>query len=643
MIDPSKIVSLRVHPGLGIARVGNAPSDDEYVLAPEVPGAPPQSRDGAFRDSTGRIRRQVVRFRIYAEFADGQTSELTADDGVTISWTVEIANLKAGWYMFENAMDLPAPFAKHCTRRNAQVIGAARAQLDILPGSRSISGRSEYGAAYKFDTGKFYDKTVYLGELRTDPLGRLLFHGGHGASAPRVEGTAPDTFANNIDWHDDVCDGPVYAQVTFQNGQTREAEPGFIAVTPPNYAPGLFGTVTLEDAVRQMFIDHGELATPARPSFTRDVWPIFDRMSQLQWTNHGLYMLSGHGSPLDAGDPATVKRLASKDPGDSAFRSSVFSLFRAPHSTTLDAAAFLGHYGDYFSEYIEEPGSFLAVTPSMYETLRQWSRGNFDADWSGSPNPPHFDSLSPADQADSLDRAGLTECLGGPFHPGIELTWFMRVRSVWLRPYRLAVMPRGTHVRQDYGDTLTPAECLAVGGPLDGVGPGSLTRSLGVPWQTDEASCQSDFEYSPSTYLSFPSFWGARVPNRVLSTEAWNRANASQSRATQQIKHFTWREDWLRDLKASYKERIKMMVDKWWELGILVPSETSAAGLGAGLPARAWVETGRPGSVTGSNPKIDLIAEIEALDFVTGAGGVAPAHAPAPYVPPRRRLKRDEI
>jgi hypothetical protein len=46
----------------------------------------------------------------------------------------------------------------------------------------TISGRDKEGAEYYFDTGMFFDTPVYLGELRTDKDGRLIFLGGRGVS-----------------------------------------------------------------------------------------------------------------------------------------------------------------------------------------------------------------------------------------------------------------------------------------------------------------------------------------------------------------------------------------------------------------------------------------------------------------------------
>lgn len=633
MIDPADVKALRVHPGLGIARVGNAPDENEWFLAADVPGAPPSAPEGSLRDPQGRIRRQAAMFRVYAELTDGTVREVTAADGVSIEWTVEVANLKAGWYRFENAMDLPQEFAKVPKRRNDKVQGQDREKLDICPGPRSIYGTK--APAVRLDSGRFFDRPVYLGELRTDDAGRLIFLGGLGLSQPEKPGDAT-TFANNDGWHDDVSDGPVFAKVRFEGGHEMHAEPGYVAVTPPNYAPGLFGAVTLLDVVDDLF------APPeAGPcSFSSHIWPLFCRITDLQWANHGLYMLSGSGSPLDAHDPGVIQRLRDRSTSNAAFRQTVFALFRSPDATEAREAALLAHYGDYYDDYAGVPGARLAVTPLMYRKLGQWAAGDFEDDWKGEPAVPRFADLAPAEQARALDRAGLFECLGGPFHPGIELTWPMRIRSVWKEPYRLKVL--AGVARQDYGPELKRDVALGSGGPHDGVAAGSLTRWLGVPWQTDEASCLSDFEYEPSTYLSFPSFWAARVPNRVLSIQAWERVIAADISAAQALKHFSWREDWLRDLKGSYIGKINRMVSHWWELGILERQEPSEEAKARGISS-AWVETGRPEEVTGSNTKVQLAAAVESLAVTTAAAAGAAIRIVPPHVPPRRHLRRDEV
>ena len=61
-----RIVSCSIHPGIGIARLGNSP--DEYFIGSEVPGHGPIFLDettNLFRDKNGLIKRQAARFRIY--------------------------------------------------------------------------------------------------------------------------------------------------------------------------------------------------------------------------------------------------------------------------------------------------------------------------------------------------------------------------------------------------------------------------------------------------------------------------------------------------------------------------------------------------------------------------------------------------
>ena len=652
-LSPDSIERVSVYPPLGLARVGNAPGEDAWFFASEVRGATPTSAEAMpWRDSQGRILRQAVRFRVYAHLDTGDVVEVVDGDGVEIEWRVTVANLKAGWYEFSEAMDLPPQFVSSVDRRNAMVT-TGREQLDITPATCSITGRDLSGPDFVMDDGSFFGTPVYLGELRTDEAGRLIFLGGRGQSAPRAPGTRPTTFANNDDWHDDVCDGPVRATVRI-GGTEIEAEPGYIAVAPPNYAPGLFGVVTMEDTVREAWYDAGWIDRPTTTSFTEHLWPIFDRMSQMAWINHGLFVALGTGSPLDARAPAVIARL--RDPGDAAtaWRQRVFDLFLAPDASEFQPDRLPQVFGDgYFETRETHAIERLAVTRTLYEHLQRWRQGDFIDDWPGAPpEPPAFEDLEPAAQVRQLESAALYEALGGPFHPGIELTWNLRDIRQWRAPYRLAVLDGDEAARQDFGDRLTRAECLDDHGPLHGVAPGALTRWLGVPWQTDEASCNSDADYAPSLYLSMPSFWGARVPEQVLSTEGWSRVVDASAAEAQRWKHFHYREDWLRDIRGrNYLERITSMVSRWWQLGIVTPRH--AVDVPEAMPAFAHVETGRPSTVAGTNAKLSLTATIERLDAPQDGPGAglesdasaerAAPHPAKTYRPPRKRYRRGEV
>lgn len=639
-VKASDIRRVAVYPPLGIARVGNASDDDAFVLAAETIGGQPEST-GGFRDSSGRIKRQAVRFRIYAELLDGSVVELHEDVGATIEWRVEIANLKAGWYAFGQAMDLPQGLSKATPMRNGSI--GNRTALDICPTRRTISGRSSPGVV--FSDGTFLGKAVTLGELRTDEVGRLIFLGGMGSSSSN-DGSPPTTFANNDKWHDDVADGPVRARVVV-DGAPFEADAGYVVVAPPNFAPGLFGVVTMDDVVRDLFFREGMLPAPTDTSFTRDIWPIFDRMSGLGWVNHGLFVAHGVGSPLHARTPEVIARLQDGSPAAEAWRSAVLGLFLGPDLIgPADHTKLPQVFGDAYGEGdgFEWKLERLAVTPTMHRHLQRWRDGDFVADWPGAvPTPPSFASLSPALQIEHLTRAAFHECLGGPFHPGIELTWIMRRRSLWRAPYRLNLLPEGTKTPQDFGPQLTPAVCLAQGGPLNAAGPGALTRWLGIPWQTDEASCNSEAEYAPSLYLSMPTFWGARVPDQVLSEEAWSRVTATNTSDMQRWKHFFHREDWLRDIRGRrYEERIANMVEDWWHLGVVTPRSAGPIAQALGVPTEVHVESGRHPSASGSNEKLKLIARLEDLTMPVSHDDGAPPPS-GPLRPPRRSYRRGEV
>jgi hypothetical protein len=148
----STIVRASIHPGIGVARVGN--SIDEFVIGPEVLQPPPVP-SGSLRDSTGALKREAARFRIYGYNAAGQVvQEITASDA-TIEWEVDLANTKAAWYQFQIALDVPeALSAEPSLLRNAKITD--RDSLVIRPGTRRISGPGQNGAGFRFDSGAFW-------------------------------------------------------------------------------------------------------------------------------------------------------------------------------------------------------------------------------------------------------------------------------------------------------------------------------------------------------------------------------------------------------------------------------------------------------------------------------------------------------
>jgi hypothetical protein len=668
MVDPTEIKDLKIYPPLGIARVGNASGPDDYIFGPELIGGAPTLPDQArerparyvddFRTANGEIKRQAARFRVYAHLNDGSVKEVTAASA-KIEWRVAVANLKAGWYEFNQAMDL-GPLSQNALQRNRDLVfdTASRGRLDIVPTPKSISGRN--AGPVSLEDGTFWGRPVYLGELRTDAEGRLVFLGGKGVARPFRSDTRPLTFANNNGWHDDLCDGPVRAKVTFTGHVPMEAEPGYVSVTPPNYAPGLFGLVTMDDVVRDVFYNQGWIPRPHETSFVDDILPIFQRLTDLQWVNHGLFIGHGFGSPLDAQDPKAIARLNDNSLANEPWRVSVLGLFRDPNA----GGALVEHqhpqvYGDavdtLFDGGPKDAAALLAVTSTQYAHLNRWATGNFADDWRSTVSPSKtFSALAPELQIEHLERASLHDCLGGPFHPAMELTWVMRIPLLWKSPYRLNVLAGESPAKQDFGRTLSPAVCTGPGGPYDGAAAGCLTRFLGVPWHTDHTSCNSAADLSPSSFLSMPTFWGPRAPDQVLANGNFLRAAALAKKSDserQTLKHLMHRVDWLRDIRGTdYFDRLSYMIKEWAELGMVLPVKQ----LPAAMPVRdVRVEQGRnqDGSLINDNhdPKyystedIEDLFEDKPIPAVTTVQAVPKPVARKPAPPPKRTYRQGTI
>lgn len=584
-MDKNSISRVAIYPPLGIARVGNS---DEYFMASDVPGVAPDP-PGGYKDGDNRVKKQVVRFRVYAFDKDGKVlGELTHKDAVQIEWRVHVANVKAAWYQFNNALDLPDRGISSLYR-NSSVTGNDRQQMVIDPGSRTISGLNQQGSEYQLDGGKFFGTEVPLGELRTDEQGRLLYFGGDGHSASLNNAPAV-TFANNDGWHDDTSDGVIRATVTV-NGQTFDATPAMVAVTPPDFGPGLYGVVTMNDVVQNLFINEMNYPDPAADGvvFYRDIYPMLQRMTNTQWVNEGFFMLFGKNSPSDFTDPDYLAQLASTSEANKAARMRVFNWFRNPDNAEDTATEIPPFYGDGFGEYYNTALDNLPITQTQYARLKKWANGDFKT---GKPEEPKsFEEMSAEEQINALNQAPFEECLGGPFHPGIEITWPMRVKLMWEEPYRLKTVKEGESTQLDFGPLLTSEIALSANGPLSKSGPGALTRWLGVPWQTDEASCLSG--YNTTYYLPLPSFWAARVPNQVMSEESYQRMQDEKLNLPQRLKHFDYRQDWLRDFGTVYQKKINYMVQRWHDLGIIAQDSSDTKGSDNYLPQQVWKETGR--------------------------------------------------
>ena len=592
-VHDTTIVRCAIHPGIGIARVGNSTSD--YFMGPEVPGVTP-NLDGSYKDEQGRIKRQAARFRIFGLNASGQVvKELGADDAA-ITWTVHLANKKAAWYQFRLALDIPEatsptlPPEMRSMRRNATIRGRDRRRLAIDPGLRSIRGKKTQGRIYHFDSGSFLGRRVPLGELRTDAAGRLLVFGGLGTSGTTVPNNPPTHIANNDGWYDDTSDGPVTAKVVL-HGKALPVQPAWVIVALPNYAPGVVPIVTLYDIVYQAYLDDHP-PVPAAVSFTQDIYPILQRFDRLQWVNEGFFRGYGWQGEVALLDPSLLTQLASNEASTAKARQAVFNRFRDPSYGAMQEDAWPRMYGDNFAQPPASARQYLAVTREQYRRLGQWAVGNFSADRNpDSPLPQTLTDLPLQDRPGALDRAALEACSGGAFHPGEEAPWTMRHSSLYSGLGRLRPRHPTDSPEPDFGGVLTPKRALGSDGPLHRSGPGDITRWMAVPWQTDAANCGSAYPNStvqPPRLPDLPTFWPAMVPNKILTEQAYQRVLDAALALSERQSAFVQRLPWGRHLSTEYQTRNDQFIADWYRLGFITQQLGSAD---SAFPEEFHVET----------------------------------------------------
>ncbi|HLP65213.1 LodA/GoxA family CTQ-dependent oxidase [Flavobacterium sp.] len=573
------IVKAGIYPPIGVMRVGN--SEKEFFVGPLVSEPVPMSDENAYRDETGALKRQAAQFRIYGFNAAGKAIKELTTENSKITWYSHLANQKASWYQFQMALDIPdATTAPPSFLRNIDV--KDRSSLIIDGGEQSV-GKPNVKSGHEF-IGKFQGKPVYLGEMQTDAKGRLLMLGGRGLSE-NLNGDIAITFANNEGWYDDISDGPVTADVEY-NGVQLKVDPAWVVCAPPDYAPMQKSVRTMWDLMRDVAVSSGMLTRPTRPSFTKDILPIFERMTNLQWVNAGFAAAFGWGGQFDYTTSQWKVRLNDPSPANIEMRRTISNNFRRFDVSGAEAPQLWPWlYGDAIS--IPTEGSVrqhTTLSNLQLSFLDQWVMGDFDADYvdmTGCPYVPEpitLDKLPVAEQPDMMTRAAMEFCLADAFHPGCEMTWPMRTAGMYMAPFRLLHAPKTPLVNTSYyGPTMSSDVFTLAKGPLlGGQVAGGITRWMAIPWQTDTASCRDGYVSTYDPYV--PTFWPARVPNNILDEERYKEAiNTSLPEETRK-QAFAYRRMWLDDLPLdgqdpTYTNQINSMVKYFDKLAIVQPQK----------------------------------------------------------------------
>jgi hypothetical protein len=439
-------------------------------------------------------------------------AEITASSRTKIEWTVNLANRKAAGLRIADTLARSA----HPRPRNN---GYDRQKL-VISATATITGankaRMPMTGSIEFAKGGKPSKrasNIGLASLITDAEGRLVVIGGPGKSASPLNLSAP-SFSDNDGWYDSVSDGPISATLKI-NGATHTVVPAWVLVTVPRYAPEIYGIVTWYDQAVSMARtnDDGTFNAPRTTSFTRDIYPILKRADQLRWVHR-----PAHGtSPRALSDAARVQELQ-----DSQARAGVVARLSAQNSAANGPEQLPpGTMPMLNSGANPDPSGPAWVYPSLtryqHAHIRNWTLGNFDADWSGQePAPVPFSQTDVAMQPRALCEAALETCVGGSFFPGIEGTYDMARAGTY--------HPQANLRREFRVDPSHPA--------------GFLTEKMALPWQADFADCGA-------------FWWPSQRPVYV-------RTGGGQS------------DNWDRKINGVARNGHLNMVDFWSKLGLIV-------------------------------------------------------------------------
>lgn len=595
----------RVHPSINFARFGTS---DDYILSPETSAGLPQEKSDTtgglpikkgseketvtsndLRDEDGHLKKQAARFRIYAYdpnscngYPSGDGIEVCVGtklpDGRTVTdlvWSSHLANKKAAAYNVVNDKGkLAYKGGQVPQRRNPEVHGDVNDTgrllgLMIDAGPRAISARSNDYAhfdrcsqASTVKEGKIVALPDYpirfpedsndelfepsgpldtLGEMLTDEQGRLLLLASNGNAVGQYdEYNVPVQITgdlNNASWFDSASDGPVNVTLHFDDGSCERAHGAWVVCCDPAYAPQIRNVVSVWDDVYDMFVrelnlqpdlygrDNSvlpEYMPDFKPDFAQDIKPLFIACNLQRWTaNLPPFALKAH---------TAVDNISEDDDPNRTIMAGL-NFIRNPNKDESNIGAplmplSLGQAGT----------SFMTVTKTQYFKLEQWSKGIY-----------HKGQGSKLGPGEVLDMASLSNCLGGRYVPGIEVSYSIMDKEIYVQnweasgagPFRIKQQPL-TYEKLDKTKPYLNIGWLPCHGMTDGLQPGDLSKFMAVPWQTDYNSCsihataintngENKSNGAESTlYWSWPSqrpdavYVAEEVINNVLPQQKWS-------------------------------------------------------------------------------------------------------------------------
>jgi hypothetical protein len=364
-------------------------------------------------------------------------------------------------------------------------------------------------------------------------------------------------------------------------------------VGPPDFAPGIANVVSLYETIWDVIVRNPTIPIPDlamyrpggalarlqqqrhdwdptknrfknyKPSYVNDIADVFQRAFSATFVHDPNDVKGSFHNPIapqvwpDLGDPNPLKDTLRHD---------VFKRIRDPNSTApADCRQMPRGLGDEYCDETEHPAGstervnpkrFFSLTRTQFAMFDQWAAGNFLPDGNSAPPVP---TASIPITPEGLDRAALENCVGGPFFPGIEVSWMIRNPTIYTEPFRFQI---GKKIAS--GDQ-------TIGIPDVTIRAGFLTQQMALPWQADFRDCKREPLTNPATGTpTFAMWWTGQRPDDVFP----------EATPDQQV-------PWTRepDFKADDddKERYKEMVANWSKLGFVARKHATGR----------WLETER--------------------------------------------------
>jgi hypothetical protein len=311
-------------------------------------------------------------------------------------------------------------------------------------------------------------------------------------------------------------------------------------------------------------------------SFFRDVYPILKTVTDYAWVNEPAFQGHAPGSMGDFLRDGSIAGYSNPNKANNPYRTFVFNAIRPAEQLTpnvppppmqipekvlsnldggIQSGRLMPHLFGEGGSNLENtfnntnfPNQWLSLTPHQLWKIQEWVNGNFETGTKPTENFPSIplEDIPLAEQPAALNFSALEPTVGGGFHPGIELTYYMKEPGFFAEAFRFA-------------DNITHD-----GAVIQAITPGSVAGYMSIPWQGDFWSCNI-------------SWWAAMRPDIVVTMD--------QSLTPPKLEY----ESWFRgtavgipknsDSIPTYEGGYEHMVRYWSDFGYVVPTGTTDEGM----------------------------------------------------------------